>query len=111
MRRASTLVNLKLAPGAWDTWLYPQPLALKPEAEDGFESRAIHPTRRARVPCPPAAPRMRPYGINIARRHIGLDLVFVQTCARRSVIDRIQKREEFTGAGSRTRPGISHSSP
>src|SRR5205085_3560424 len=94
-RPTITVVDLIFAPPARDTWRKLQTLAAQTEAENEFQPRAIHPTGRACVPRPAAAPRVRPDRIDIGRRDVRLDLVLVQARARRGVIDRVEQREQF----------------
>ena len=48
-----------------------------PETPESIRGRAVHPSGRAGVPGPSAAPDMRRHGIEIGADDIGLDLVAV----------------------------------
>src|SRR5712664_1978224 len=97
-RIAPPVVNLELAPEAWNTWIDAQAIAFQLEPKNVFDRRAIHPARRPCVPGPTAAARVRRHGINITDCDVRLDFVLVQTRAGRGVIDRIQQAEQLASA-------------
>src|SRR5205085_9142697 len=95
---SASIDNFELAPKAWNARIESQPIALQFETQDVFQRGSVHPSRRTCVPGPPATAGVRRHGVNVGGGDVGLDFVFVQTGARRSVIDRIQQSEQFARA-------------
>ena len=61
-----------------------EPVLAQAESEDPFETGAIQPAGRTRVPGPAAAPGMRRLGVHVRGDHVGLDLVALHVGARAS---------------------------
>src|SRR5467141_1346165 len=58
-RAAATIVDLKLAPAARNTWIDAQAFACELEPQNVFNRRAVHPSGRTRIPRPAAPARVR----------------------------------------------------
>src|SRR4051812_6680587 len=97
-RWAMAISDLKLAPDSRDARIDAQLIAAELETQNVFHGGAIHPSCRTRVPGPTAATRMRRHRVHIADGHVWFDFVFVHAGASRSVINRVQHAEQFTGA-------------
>ena len=52
------------------------------KSEYPFETRPIHPSSRAGIPGPAAAPDMRGLGIYVAAGDVGFNLVTMNACTR-----------------------------
>src|SRR5882757_5736423 len=59
--------HFECRPALWNTRVEIQEGAADAQPENAFDTRALHPTRRACVPCPPAASHMRRGSIDIGR--------------------------------------------
>src|SRR5262249_28117141 len=60
------------------------------DAEHDLDAGTVHPCRRARVPRPPPAPRVRRYRVDVGGHGIGFDLVRVHAGTGRGAIDRVE---------------------
>src|SRR5205085_4681494 len=110
-RSTIAISDLIFAPPARDTWRDLQPCTVQAEAKNELQPRPVHPTGRACVPCPPAAPRVRPDGIDVRRRDVRLDFILVQPGARRGVIDRVEEREQLARAVAVAQKRVSDQDP
>ena len=65
------------------------------QPEDAFHRDAVHPSRRARVPGPPAASAVRRVVVDVPGEDVRLDLVALDLCAAAGVVHRVEHVEEL----------------
>src|SRR5271170_6777711 len=94
--------NFEVSPTLRDAGIDEERRAAQTKSEDPLETRQIHPSSRARVPRPAAAPYMRRLRIYVAAGDVGFYLVAMNAGARAGVIDWVQKRKQLTGLVSVT---------
>src|SRR6516225_4363905 len=87
--------HVESRPARRDARLEAKRVPLQAESENCFEGDAVQPARRAGVPCPAAAPRMRWRAVHIGADHVRLNLVVRYFRGRRGVIDGIDQVPEF----------------
>src|ERR1017187_426483 len=92
--RAVSIDNLESRPLARDARIDQQRFAADTKAQYPLEARPIHPSRRARVPCPSSPPDMRRHRVHVGARDVRLDFVATDPSARVRMIDRVQRSEE-----------------
>src|SRR5271154_4309006 len=101
-RRMVSESNFEMLPTLRDAGIDEERRAAQTKSEDPLETRPIHPSSRARVPRPAAAPYMRRLRIYVAAGDVGFYLVAMNAGARAGVIDWVQKRKQLTGLVSVT---------
>src|SRR5579862_4314583 len=93
--QAVSIDYLEPWPSARDAWIDQERFAANTKAQYPLETRPIHPSRRARIPCPSATPDVRRGRVQVGACDVRLDFVAIDSCARVRVVDRVQHREQF----------------
>src|SRR5215471_13127147 len=83
-------------PGVRDARIQVQRGATQAETEDGLDAGTVHPSRRAGVPGPAAAPDVRSLGVDVRGGDVRLDFVSMEPGPGRGVVDGIQDREKLS---------------
>src|SRR5687767_13849175 len=81
-RLPATIGDFKFTPALRNARIDLQTLSAQFESENGFESGAIHPTRRTGIPRPTPTSSVWRHGVDVAHRHVRLDFVLVQAGTR-----------------------------
>src|SRR5580692_2701283 len=89
--------DFEVSPALWNAGINVQSCPTQMKSEYPLESRPIHPSGRAGVPSPAAAPNMCWFVIYVAAGNVRLNLVAVNAGTRARVIDRVQERQQLAG--------------
>src|ERR1700752_3917253 len=92
------ILQFKLRPARRDAWLNSKCFTPQLEAQNSFDGDAVEPTRRAGVPRPTAATRVRPGAIHVGTNHIRLNFVMLHLFSRRGMGDGVDEVPKFHGA-------------
>src|SRR4029453_14567061 len=96
------IAQFKPGPSRRDTWLETKGAAPQSETQDRFNGDAIEPARRAGVPRPAAAARVRWGAIHVGTNHIRLNFVMPHLLSRRGMVDRVDEIPKIHGAVAAT---------
>ena len=88
-----------------------QQAAFDANPKDALDAGALHPARRAGVPCPAAAPDVAGGGVDIGRDHIGFHLIAIHVGACAGVVDRVEQAEQGGGLVTFSQARESHYGP
>src|SRR5688572_4168086 len=86
-RRPMAILQFKARPARRDAWLKTKCFASQLKTQNRFDGDAVEPTRRARVPRPTAAARVRWGAIHIGTNYIRLNFVMLHLLSRRGMVD------------------------
>ena len=95
--RPMSIGDLVSWPAFWNAWLDVQPVPSQLKSEDSFQSNAVQPARRSRIPRPAAPAGVWRRSVDVRGDHIRLDLVAHDFLGRIGMQDGIQEPEEFHG--------------
>src|SRR5512138_3906043 len=89
------IAQFKSRPARWDAGLETKCAAPQLESENRLNGDTVEPTRRAGVPRPAAAARVRRGSIHVGANHIRLNFVMLHFLNRRGVVDRVDEVPKF----------------
>src|SRR5690606_42130313 len=96
----------KSVPGRGDAWGHFEGVAsYDPDAEDGLQADAQHPSGRAGVPGPSAPPNVRGCAVDVGGYHVRLDAAALDAGFRARVRHGADHPEERRGADAETALG------
>ena len=101
-RGLMAIAQFKSRPARRDAWLETKCAAPQLETQNRFNGDAVEPTRRAGVPRPAAAARVRRGAIHVGANHIRLNFVMLHLLSRRGMVDRVDEVPKFHGAVAAT---------
>ena len=96
------IAQFESRPARRDAWLETKGVTPQSETENRFNGDAEEPARRAGVPRPAAAARVRRGAIDVGAHHIRLNFVMLHLLSRRGMVDRVDEVPKFQGAVAAT---------
>src|SRR5512132_620504 len=110
-RRLMAIAQFESGPAGWDAWLETKGAAPQSETQDRLNGDAIEPARRAGVPRPAAAARVRWGAIYVGTHYVRLNFVVLRLLSRRGMVDRVDEVPKFHGAVAATLQGHGQRNP
>src|SRR5271166_6404900 len=95
---AVTVVDLDARPGLWQAGSQAQLVTLQVHSQQGFDEKAVHPSRGARVPGPTASAQVGSDRIDVGGGDVRFNLVGGDLPGRAAAVDGIEQREELPRA-------------
>src|SRR6185436_6039220 len=96
------IAHFKSRPARRYAWFETKGVAPQLEPQNRFNGDAVEPARRAGVPRPAAAARVRRGAIHVGANHIWLNFVMLHLLSRRGMVDRVDEVPKFHGAVAAT---------